>query len=87
MAENCLLEELNISFCYKLHPLTVDTLISTLNAKGKLKSIELMAISFGDFTIEFISSCHYLSHLFIAGVSINDNEFDTVSSTILHLIK
>lgn len=79
MAESCLLEELNISFCYKLQPLTVDTLVSTLNAKGPLRSIDLMAISFGDFTVEFISSCHLMSHLFIAGVSINDNEFDTVS--------
>lgn len=87
MAESCLLEELNISFCYKLQPLTVDTLVSTLNAKGPLRSIDLMAISFGDFTVEFISSCHLMSHLFIAGVSINDNEFDTLCRSLGSTLK
>lgn len=80
MAENCTLEQLNISFCYKVLPLTVDTLISTLNAKGKLKSLNLMAVTFGDFTTEFISSCHHLTHLYIAGILIRDKDFETVSS-------
>lgn len=78
MAENCTLESLSVSFCYKLSPLSLDTLISTLNAKERLKSLELMAITFGDFTVEFLSSCHYLTHLFIAGASIKDDELEIV---------
>lgn len=79
MAENCMIEFLSISFCYKLLPSTLDTLISTINAKRYLTSLELMAITFGQFTTEFISSCHSLTHLFIAGVTISDKEFTTVS--------
>ena len=79
MVENCTLESLSVSFCYKLPSLTLDTLISTLNAKEKLKSLELMAITFGEFTTEFLSSCRHLTHLFIAGVFIKDHELETVS--------
>jgi hypothetical protein len=78
MVENCLLESLSISFCYKIPPLTLDTLISTLNAKEKLLSLELMANTFGNFTTEFLSSCHHLTHLFLAGVLIKDNELDII---------
>lgn len=74
-----MLDQLSISFCYKLPPLTLDTLISTLNAKGCLTSLELMANTFGQFTTEFLSSSPSLAHLFMAGVLLNDNDFNTVS--------
>lgn len=79
MAENCVLESLSISFCYKISPLIIDTLISTLKAKERLLSLDLMANTFGDFTVEFLASCEHLTHLFLAGVSITDKQLEEVS--------
>lgn len=79
LAETCCIEHLKVSFCYKVPAPSLDILITTLKAKGCLKSLELMGDTLGDFGPEFLVSCRSLTHLFLSGVKeITDEKFKTV---------
>lgn len=68
MAQSCSLNSLKISFCYKLPPPELDILITTLKAKNTLNSLEIMGDTLGKFGVEFLSTCHALTHLLVSGV-------------------
>lgn len=83
LAERCSLQSLNISFCYKMNQATVDTLISTLRAKGSLRSLELMGLSVGGLGMEFFASCSSLTRIILGGVKeLTDDVLEMVSEYV-----